>query len=112
MKEWKIVFAQQAESDLRNIYEYIAYSLLEPVIAKKQTGRIIKKIMELNTFPLRCPVFDASPWNNIGLRILLVDHYSILFLPDEMAETVAVVRIMYSGRDIETELSKKPILDS
>lgn len=106
MIEGKVAFAEQAECDLRNIFEYIAFSLLEPVVAKKQAGRIVQKIRELRTFPMRCPVFETHPWKEIGLRTLLVDNYSVLYLTDEQVNTVTIVRIMYSRRNIDTELGQ------
>lgn len=36
MSEWKVVYTEQAERDLRSIFEYIAFSLLEPEVAKNQ----------------------------------------------------------------------------
>jgi toxin ParE1/3/4 len=36
MSIWKVVYTGQAEYDLREIYEYIALSLLEPKIAKNK----------------------------------------------------------------------------
>lgn len=106
MTKWKIAFTEHAQCDLRNIYEYIAFSLLEPVTAKKQTGRIIKGIQDLDIFPLRCPVYDDESWKIMRLRTLLIDNYTIFFMTDEQSYTVTIVRIMYSGRNIETELPK------
>lgn len=35
MTKWKVVYTEVAEHDLRSIYEHIAFTLLEPQIAKK-----------------------------------------------------------------------------
>ena len=37
MNSWEVVYTEHAENDLRDIFEYIAFSLLEPEIAKKLT---------------------------------------------------------------------------
>ena len=47
MNFWKVVYTEQAEYDLREVYEYIAFSLLEPEIAKSQARRIIGAIAKL-----------------------------------------------------------------
>ena len=39
MNGWKVAYTEQAEEDLNGIYEYIAFSLHEPEIAKKQAKR-------------------------------------------------------------------------
>jgi len=38
------------------------------------------------------------------LRILPIDNYLAFYLPVEAKMTVAVIRIMYGGRDIEEQL--------
>jgi len=35
MSSWKVVYTEHPERDLRHIYEYIAFSLLEVETAKK-----------------------------------------------------------------------------
>ena len=51
MSEWKVVYSEQAERDLHNIFEYIAFSLLEPEIAKNQSRRIMDTVAKLNKMP-------------------------------------------------------------
>lgn len=38
--KYKIVLTKQADNDLRGIYEYIAFILLEPETADRQLGNI------------------------------------------------------------------------
>ena len=40
--KYKIVLTEQADTDLRGIYEYIAFTLLEPGTAAGQLDRIEK----------------------------------------------------------------------
>ena len=101
---WKIVYTEQAERDLRGIYEYIAFSLLEPEIAKNQTSRIMDIVAKLSDLPLRFPLYEKDPWRSKGLRVLPVNNYLAFYLPVETRETVAVIRIMYGGRNIEEQL--------
>jgi toxin ParE1/3/4 len=104
MNTWKIVYTERAEYDLRGIYEYIAFFLLEPEIAKKQTRRIMDAVAKLNQIPLRCPLYEKAPWRDRGLRVLQVDKYLAFYLPIATRETVAIIRIMYGGRNIEEHL--------
>lgn len=85
---------------------YAAYSsiLLELEVAKNQTRRIIETVAKLNEMPLRYPLYKKEPWYSKGLRVLLVDNYLAFYLPVETKTTVAVIRIMYGGRDIEEQL--------
>ncbi|MEW6663258.1 MAG: type II toxin-antitoxin system RelE/ParE family toxin [Bacillota bacterium] len=104
MSAWKVVYTEQAENDLRGIYEYIAFSLLEPEIAKRQTKRIMEAAAKLNEMPFRCRLYEKVPWRGKGLRVLPVDNYLVLYLPVEDKETVAIIRIMHGGRNIEKQL--------
>lgn len=93
-----------SRSDLRSIFEYIAFSLLEPETAKNQSRRIMDTVAKLNEMPLRYPLYQKEPWHSKGLRVLPVDNYLTFYLPVETKTTVAVIRIMYGGRDIEEQL--------
>ena len=105
---WKIVYTRQAESDLRGVYEYIAFSLIEPDIAKKQVRRIMDMIAKLDQMPERFRLYDKEPWHGKGLRVVSVDNYLAFYLPLKAKRTVAVVRIMYGGRDIDEQLEQPP----
>ena len=101
MSRWKVVYTEHAEHDLRHIYEYIAYSLLEIETAKKQTQRIMNAINKLDENPLRFKLYHKDPWNSKGLRVLPVDNYLVFYLPLQDENSVVVIRIMYGGRQIE-----------
>ncbi|WP_353948344.1 type II toxin-antitoxin system RelE/ParE family toxin [Sporolactobacillus sp. Y61] len=104
MSQWKIVYTVQAERDLHDIYEYIALSLLNPEIAKKQTQRIMNAASKLDEMPFRFSLYNKEPWHSKGLRVLPVDNYLVFYLTVEPMKIVVIVRIMYSGRNTETQL--------
>ena len=101
MKEWDVQLTNQAESDLRNIYEYIALTLFEPNIARNLIRRFETKISKLCVMPLSYAVYPKEPWKSRGLRRVNEGNYGIFFVPQEKRHNVIVVRIMYGGRDIE-----------
>ena len=96
----------QADNDLRNIYEYIAYELQSPENAGGQLNRIEKCIMSLKSMPERYRFYDREPWKSRGLHIVPVDNYCILYIVDNGNMTVSIMRVMYGGRDINTQLDK------
>ena len=71
---WKIEYTKQARQDLRDVYEYIAYSLLSPETAAKQSDRIMKAIRSLEEMPMRCSLYGDEPWHSQGLRFVPVDN--------------------------------------
>lgn len=104
MNQWKIVYTKYAERDLPDIYEYIAFSLLEPETANKQARRILESAAKLDAMPHRFSLYEREPRYSKGLRALPVDNYLVFYLAIEPLKTVAVIRIMYGGRDIDAQL--------
>ena len=103
---YNIVYSAEARQDLRNIYQYIAYELLEPGIAGAQVDRIMKTIRSLDEMPMRHRLYEEEPWYSRGLRFVPVDNYIAFYLPVESDAVVNVVRIMYGGRDIRKQLTE------
>ena len=101
---FNVVYSSEARQDLRDIYEYIAYELLEPDTAAGQTNRIMKAARSLEQMPMRHRLYEEEPWHSQGLRFLPVDNYLIFYLPDETDNIVNIIRIMYGGRDVKKQL--------
>ena len=103
---FNVVYSSEARQDLRDIYEYIAYELLEPDTAAGQTNRIMKAARSLEQMPMRHRLYEEEPWHSQGLRFFPVDNYLIFYLPDETNNIVNIIRIMYGGRDVKRQLSE------
>jgi len=101
---WHVDYTDDALEDLQGIYEYIAFNLLEPVTAAKQSGRIMDAADSLNELPFRYPLYHKEPWHSKGLRFMPVDNYMVFYLPDKSTGIVTIIRIMYGARDIERHL--------
>lgn len=48
---YKVIYSPAAKNDLRGIYRYIAFELLEPKIAADQVNRIREIYRKLDVFP-------------------------------------------------------------
>ncbi|MCL2634093.1 MAG: type II toxin-antitoxin system RelE/ParE family toxin [Oscillospiraceae bacterium] len=101
---WDVKYTDVAEFDLDGIYDYISENLTEPDIAVKQINRIIDAVDKLDQQPLRHRLYDDEPWRAIGLRVMVVDNYSVFYLPVAIQKTVWIIRIMYSRRDFNQHL--------
>jgi len=101
---YKVQLAEGAKQDLHSIYEYIAFSLLEPGIAKKIRQRIVDGLNSLGQMPDRYSVYQEEPWKSRGLRRINIGNYSGFYLVGK--NTVQVIRIVYSGRDIGSILKE------
>ena len=106
MKKYTIIIADQADQDLRAIFEYIAFELRSPENALKQLNRLESAIEKLDTFPEVHRLYEHELWNSRNLRVLLVDHYIVFFIPDSKEMTVTVIRVIYGGRDMAVQLNR------
>ena len=73
---YDIVISYQAEIDLRGIFEYIAFELKSPENASGQLD---------------------------GLKHVF---YLVLYIPDDDTQVVTIIRAMYGGRDVDTQLKR------
>lgn len=103
---YQIKITDQANQDLRGIFEYIAYELQELQTAIGQLDRLEKEINSLNQMPERYRVYDREPWRSRNLHIMPVDNYLVFYIPDNNTQTVTVIRIFYGRRDIDAQLEE------
>ncbi len=80
---YEVELTSQAEQDLSEIYEYIAYDLLEFHNAKKQLNKIKQAIYKLDTFPERYKRYDKGEWKKRNLHYFPVDHYIVFYTVDQ-----------------------------
>lgn len=99
-----LVYTLQAQQDLKNIYEYIAYSLQAPQAAQNISQKLMQAAHSLETMPERNPLYREEPWHSHGLRFLPVKNYLMFYTIDKETDTVSIVRIVYGGMDISRQL--------
>ena len=102
---YEIEVSEQADSDLRGIFEYIAFELQSPENASGQLDRLEEQILSLDTMPERYRKYEKEPWKSRELRVLPVDNYVVLYIPDNDKKVVTILRVMYAGRDIDNQLN-------
>lgn len=107
--KYKILLTEQADADLRTIYEYIAFTLLEPQIASGQLDRIEKGIFSLDEMPERFRRFEKEPWRSRGLCQMPVDNFIVFYIPNTEDKTVTVIRVLYGGMDIDKQIKNTNI---
>ena len=99
--KWAVVHTPEFEQELKDIYSYIANTLLVPDTAKKQVLRIFDVVESLDTMPLALPLYNKEPWSSKGLRKIVVDNFIIFFMPNEKTKEVYILHIFYGGRNID-----------
>ena len=88
------------------IFEYIAFELQAPENANGQLDRLEACIMDLDHMSKRYRQYELEPWKSRGLRVAPVDNYLVLYIPDDDTQVVTIIRVMYGGRDVNTQLNR------
>ena len=96
---YEVEVSEQADSDLRGIFEYIAFELQSPENAIGQLDRLEEQILSLDTMPERYRKYEKEPWISRGLHVLPVDNYVVLYISDSNKKVVTILRVMYAGRE-------------
>lgn len=100
-ENYKVGYSEDALDDLREVYAYIANELLVPETAATQVGRIRKEVRSLDFMPARYALVEWEPWHSMKMHQLPVDNFIVYYLVDDEERAVTVVRVFYSGQDIE-----------
>lgn len=103
----EIIYSPEFLDDLITIYSYISSILHEPDIAAGQVNRIRNSIRNLNQMPLRHRIVDWEPWHSMEMRIFPINNYDVYYLVNSEQSIVQIVRIFYSGRDIQNIIKTK-----
>ena len=102
--KYEIKITEQAESDIRGIYNYIAAGLLAPKTAGNLLDKLEKSISELCFMPSRFRKYGSELWQSRGLRIMPVENFAVFYIADKKEKIVTIIRVMYAGRNIEKQL--------
>lgn len=105
MEKYEVQITDEAQADMRDLYQYILLTLQSPENAIGQYNRIAEEILTLSVFPNRYRLVDFEPERSQGLRRMLVDNFSIFYVVRE--KQVIVTDVLYSASDIEQRLKVK-----
>lgn len=106
MPSYSVDLTQNAASDIREIYAYIRFQLLEPETAAQQRDRIKKAVLGLSSLPKRYALISDGQLREAGVRFCPVDNYLVFYVINEQEHNVTVIRVLYSRRDWHVILSE------
>lgn len=101
---YKILYSPEALDDIRKIYSYIAFELQVPETALNQVNRIRKQIRSLDFMPMRYTLVEWEPWKSKKMHKVPVDNYVVYYTVNDDTFEVTVIRIFYSGQDVENSI--------
>lgn len=108
IRQYKIAYTETAIRDIEEKVEYISVVLQEPAVAETWYLRLRNTIQEnLDTFPLKFPLYNRSPWNQRGVRLMTTRNDVVLYSVDLDRETVFIRAVCTKGRDLSAHLESK-----
>ena len=104
-EKYTVKLTRQAEEQLREIVDYIRFTLQAPNTASKMLDTLAEEIYSLNQFPYRAPLTEEEPWHSQGVHRISVKNFLVYFWVDEAQKNVQVTGIIYGRRDQRHQLS-------
>ena len=77
MDGYSLQITPEAEADIDDAYEYIAYHLENPQAAFELTDGIYAAIEGLSLMPSRFPIWKREPMKSEGVRSFAVKNFNV-----------------------------------
>lgn len=103
MQKYRVEITQTAESDIKEIFQYIASDSNQSAI--KLVIEIGRQIDSLEQFPLRCPIIPESRELGKEYRHIIYGDYRTIFRIE--GARVIIMRVIHGARLLSLELFKK-----
>ena len=103
MQKYRVEITKVAESDLREIFQYIASD--NETSAMKLVSEIVRQIDSLEQFPLRCPVISESRELGKEYRHIIYGNYRTIFRID--GSSVIIMLVIHGARLLSLEIFEK-----
>ena len=107
MPEYEVVITSDADADLEELGDYIAFELHDPDTAIRYLRDLRKEIDSLSTRAKHYRVVDDEPWHSRGQRRMNAKNFAVLFILIEDEETVYVQNVIYKRRNIPQILKER-----
>lgn len=111
MNPYEIIITPDAEADLFEIRDYIAYTLLVPDIALSYIRTIRSEMEKLTYMASSVAPVEQEPWHSRGVRKIIVKSFYIYYRPDDETGKVYILNVIYEKRDQLEALRNMNITD-
>ncbi|MBO5577553.1 MAG: type II toxin-antitoxin system RelE/ParE family toxin [Bacilli bacterium] len=95
--DYKVVLSPSCTDDIESIFEYIAFCLLEPKLAKDIIEEIKNRLVSLSYMPYRFRQFK----DDSSIRVITIKSYIAIYKIDEHTRTVMILRMFHSTQNVE-----------
>lgn len=99
MDSYEIIITPDAEADLFEIRDYIAYTLLAPDVALTYIRAIRTEIQKLTYMASSIAPIEREPWHSRGVRKIIAKNFYIYYRLDHSSGKVYILNVIYAKRD-------------
>lgn len=99
MDSYEIIITPDAEADLFEIRDYIAYILSAPDVALNYIRAIRNEIQKLTYMAYSIAPVEQEPWHSRSVRKIIVKNFYIYYRPDDTYSKVYILNVIYAKRD-------------
>ena len=90
---YEIIITPDAEADLFEIRDYIAYTLLVPDVALNYIRAIRNEIQKLTYMASSISPVEREPWHSRGVRKIIAKNFYIYYRPDDASGKVYILNV-------------------
>lgn len=109
--KYKVKILPQAESDLKEIFDYIVNQLFNLTAGEKLMSEIMASIEIASNFPYSMPIFRNARVTEKEYRRIIVGNYALIYKIDDGKKEIRIMTVFYApsnqaelfGSDIEDE---------
>ena len=106
MDHYKIIITPDAEADLFEIRDYIAYTLSVPDVALNYIHALRNEMQKLTYMASSIAPIEREPWRSRGVRKIIAKNFYIYYRPDDLSGKVYILNVIYTKRDQLKALKK------
>lgn len=100
---YKLEYLPIAKDDMLEAVKYIADELKNPIAAQALANDFISAAERLLEIPYANNVYTPLKPLDLEYRRTIVNIYLMFYTVDEQKKAVTIMRVIYSGRDIEKQ---------
>ena len=101
MNKYDIIYSDDADNDLNNLFDVIFYDYAAPLTAYKYVEGIIETIKSLSVFPEAYPIRFNPSLSRYGINIRRVNYKKMAIIYNVIEDSVIIHRIMAGSAIID-----------
>lgn len=99
MDSYEIIITPDAEADLLEIRDYIAYTLMAPEVALNYIRTLRAEMQKLTYMASSIAPVEREPWRSRDVRKIASKNFYIYYRPEQASGKVYILNVIYSKRD-------------